>query len=276
ALVYASITGFGQSGPYRDRPGYDNVIQAMSGLMSITGTADGEPLKVGVAVADVLTGMFALAGVLAALRQAEMTGQGQYLDFALLDCQLAGLVNVASNALVSGVTPGRYGNQHPNIVPYQTFTASDGDFMIAVGNDRQFTQLCQMIERGDLVTDPHFATNPQRVKNRAALIPLLQTIFITRPANFWVEQLVEFGIPAGPINTVTAALNDSHIRERNMVREISLTNGARLPYVASPLQSEGDVRYPPPMLGEHTEEILRDVMSMDHDAVEHYRATGVI
>jgi crotonobetainyl-CoA:carnitine CoA-transferase CaiB-like acyl-CoA transferase len=256
ALVFTSITGFGQAGPYKDRPGYDHVIQAMSGLMSITG--DSEPFKVGVAVSDVLTGMFALSGILAALRQAELTGQGQHLDFALLDSQIAGLVNIASNALVSGQTPMRYGNAHPNIVPYQTFTASDGDFVVSVGNDGQFAGLCRIMGRDDLAADPRYSTNPQRVKHRELLVPELQAIFAMRTVNEWVEALVENGIPAGPINSVTAALNDPHVVARNLVRETTLHNGETLSYVASPLQ--GALRYPPPALGEHTEEVLREVL----------------
>lgn len=256
-LVYASITGFGQTGQYRDRPGYDHVIQAMSGLMSITGNT--EPFKVGVAVSDVLTGMFALSGILAALRHAELTGQGQHLDFALLDSQLAGLVNIASNALVSEQTPMRYGNAHPNIVPYQTFNAFDGDFVVSVGNDGQFAALCRIMEREDLAADPRYATNPERVKHRDLLIPELQAIFATRTVNEWVNALVEQGIPAGPINSVTEALNDPHVVGRNLVRETTLHNGEMLRYVASPLQGENSVRYPPPGLGEHTEEILREI-----------------
>jgi crotonobetainyl-CoA:carnitine CoA-transferase CaiB-like acyl-CoA transferase len=256
ALVFASITGFGQTGPYKDRPGYDHVTQAMSGLMSITG-AD-EPFKVGVAVSDVLTGMFALSGILAALRQAELTGEGQHLDFALLDSQIAGLVNIASNALVSGQTPMRYGNAHPNIVPYQTFTASDGDFVVSVGNDGQFAALCRIMGREDLANDPRYGTNPQRVKHRALLVHELEAIFATRTVNEWVEVLVENGIPAGPINSVTAALNDPHVMARGLVRETMLHNGETLSYVASPLG--GALRYPPPALGEHTEEVLREVL----------------
>lgn len=259
ALVYASITGFGQTGPYRDRPGYDHVIQAMSGLMAITGEPGGDAMKVGVAVSDVLTGMFALTGILAALRQAEGTGEGQYLDLALLDCQLAGLVNVASNALISGVTPLRYGNQHPNIVPYQTFSASDGAFVVSVGNDGQFAALCAVLDRDDLATDPRFATNPARVRHREVLIPLLQASFQTRPAQQWVEALTAQGIPAGPINTVTEALDDPHARARDLIRTLTLPDGSPVEYVASPLQPAGDVRYPPPLPGQHTAEILAEL-----------------
>ncbi len=267
ALVYASITGFGQTGRYRDYPGYDHVIQAMSGLMSITGSPFGEPYKVGVAVTDVLTGMFALSGILAALRQAEHTGQGQYLDLALLDSQLTGLTNIASSALISGRTPPRYGNAHPNIVPYQTFSASDGEFVMNVGNDGQFASLCAIINRTEWQKDPRFATNPQRVAHRHLLIPMLEDIFRRRTANEWVEQLVAHGIPAGAINSVSTALNDPHVRERNLIRETTLSNGETLPYVASPLQPPGDVRYPPPALGEHTDEILREVLGYKPEAI---------
>jgi crotonobetainyl-CoA:carnitine CoA-transferase CaiB-like acyl-CoA transferase len=276
ALVYASITGFGQTGRYRDYPGYDHVIQAMSGLMSITGSPFAEPYKVGVAVTDVLTGMFALSGILAALRQAEHTGQGQYLDFALLDSQLAGLVNIASSALISGQTPPRYGNAHPNIVPYQTFTASDGEFVMNVGNDGQFASLCAIIDRLEWLENPRFATNPQRVAHRHLLIPMLEDIFGSRPAGEWVEQLVAQGIPAGAINSVSTALNDPHVRERNLIRETTLSNGATLPYVASPLQPPGDVRYPPPALGQHTDEILQTMLGYDDRKIENLRHTNVI
>lgn len=276
SLVYASITGFGQTGRYRDDPGYDHVIQAMSGLMSITGSPDSEPYKVGVAVTDILTGMFTLTGILAALRHAERTGQGQYLDLALLDSQLAGLANIASNALISGQTPPRLGNAHPNIVPYQTFAASDGEFVLNVGNDGQFAQLCAVIARQEWRSDPRFATNPQRVAHRHILIPLLEDIFRTRPVSHWVEQCVAHGIPAGPINSVTAALNDPHVRERDLIRETVLSNGETLPYVASPLQPPGDVRYPPPALGQHTDEILRDLLAYHADDIQTLRETQVI
>ncbi|HRL13991.1 MAG TPA: CoA transferase, partial [Aggregatilineales bacterium] len=208
ALVYASISGFGQRGPYADRPGYDHIIQAMSGLMSITGAPDGDGYKVGVAVSDVLTGQFALAGILAALRQAEQTGVGQYLDVALLDSQLAALVNIASGALISGQTPPRYGNQHASIVPYQNFDAADGAFALAVGNDHQFASLCRLIAREAWITDARYATNAARVEHRSELCAALQAIFSERPAAEWVERFNAAGIPAGPIQTVTQALAD--------------------------------------------------------------------
>ncbi len=279
ALVYCSITGFGQTGPYRDRPGYDYVIQAMSGLMSITGPEDGPPYKVGVAISDVFAGLFAATSILAAVRHSERTGQGQVIDVSLLDSQIAALVNVASNFLVSGQTPPRYGNQHPNIVPYQTFSAADGEFVVAVGNDGQFARLCALIDRPDLRDDPRCATNPARVENRAWLIPLLQVIFARRPATEWVDRLLAAGIPAGPINTIPAALSDPHVAARGLVHESPTPAGDLLRMVGPPVRMAPDpaqVRTPPPRLGEHTDEVLRDVLGLDADAVAAYRAEGCI
>lgn len=278
-LVYCSITGFGQTGPYRDRPGYDYVIQAMSGLMSITGPEDGPPYKVGVAISDVFAGLFAATSILAAVRHSERTGQGQYLDVSLLDSQIAALVNVASNFLVSGQTPPRYGNQHPNIVPYQTFSAADGEFVVAVGNDGQFARLCALIDRPDLRDDPRCVTNPARVENRDWLIPLLQAIFARRPAAEWVDRLLAAGIPAGPINTIPAALSDPHVAARGLVHESPTPAGDLLRMVGPPVRMAPDpaqVRTPPPRLGEHTDEVLRDVLGLDADAVAAYRAEGCI
>ncbi len=266
ALVYASITGFGQDGPYSDRPGYDHTIQAMSGLMSITGSAEGEPHKVGVAIADVVTGLFALSSILAALRFAESTGQGQHLDIALLDSTLAALVNVASNALVSGQAPLRYGNQHPNIVPYQVFRAADGDFVVAVGNDSQFAALCGLMNRADLAVDPRYATNPARLANRAALIAELSTVFLTRTVNAWVEAILAAGIPTAPINSLPTILNDPHIAARGLVQESALANGETWRYVGSPIGfslTPLQVRLPPPLLGQHTAEVLQEILGME-------------
>lgn len=183
----------------------------MSGLMSITGPIEGPSYKVGVAISDVIAGLFALSSILAAVRHRENTGQGQYIDIALLDTQIAALVNIASNYLVSGQTPPRYGNQHPNIVPYQTFQASDTEFVVAVGNDRQFAQLCALINRPDLKDDPRYATNPARVQNRETLIPTLQAVFAERPAAEWVAGLLNVGIPSGPINTLPGIMEDPQI-----------------------------------------------------------------
>lgn len=269
ALVYCSITGFGQTGPYRDLPGYDYVIQAMSGLMSITGPADGEPYKIGVAIADVLAGLFALGAILAALRHAEQTGQGRHIDIALLDSQIAALVNVAANYLVSGQPPARYGNQHPNIVPYQTFYAADGQFVLAVGNDRQFARVCALIDQPDLVHDPRFATNPARVQNRAALAAQLQAAFLAQPVQHWVDALWAAGIPGGPIYDIPAALSDPQVQARGIVAGDFI--GPVLRDEAGPLP----VRHPPPTLGQHTREILTE-MGYDAAQIDTWTDAGVI
>lgn len=270
ALVYCSITGFGQTGPYRDQPGYDYAIQAMSGLMAITGPADGEPVKVGVAIADVLTGQFAATSILAALRHAEHTGDGQYIDTALLDSTLAALVNVASNYLVSGESPRRYGNAHPNIVPYQTFRAADREFVLAVGNDRQFRQLCTLIGQPQLASDPAYATNPARVEHRAALAAHLQACFEQRPAEAWVTDLLAQGIPAAPINDLPTILNDPQVQARGLVGTGYINPTQRLS--ATPVQ----VRSEPPRLGQHTEVILADELGIDAATVADYQARGIV
>lgn len=278
-LVYCSVTGYGQSGPYKERPGYDYVIQAQSGLMSITGPSDGEPHKVGVATADVVAGLFAANAIQAALRHAANTGQGQYVDISLFDTQLAALVNIASNYLVSGNVPPRLGNLHPNIVPYQNFRASDGEFILAVGNDRQYHALCKLIDRMDLFEDERFNTNPERVKNRDILVPILQEILLEHTVDAWIEALLEVGIPSGPINTVADALEDPHIKARGLVQETTLSNDAPLRFVGSPIglsETPPTVRYPPPALGQHTDEILKEMLSLDDETISEYREQGVI
>lgn len=270
ALVYCSITGFGQHGPYHDRPGYDYAIQAMSGLMSITGPAEGEPSKVGVAIADVLTGQFAATSILAALRHAEQSGAGQQIDMALLDSTLAALVNVASNYLVSGQAPARYGNAHANIVPYQTFWAADRAFVLAVGNDRQFQQLCRLIGQAELAHDPDYATNPARVAHREALVKRLDTIFQQRPAETWVAALLHEGIPAAPINDLPTILDDPQIEARGLVGAGYINPVMHLSATPS------TVRLSPPLLGQHTEMILRDELQLGPETLAAYRAQGVI
>jgi crotonobetainyl-CoA:carnitine CoA-transferase CaiB-like acyl-CoA transferase len=274
ALVYASISGFGQTGPYSERPGYDFVIQAMSGLMSITGEKDGEPSKVGVAIADVVAGLFASSSILAALRHAERSGEGQHLDIALLDTQIAALVNVASSALVSGQTPARYGNAHPSIVPYQTFRAADGEFALAVGNDRQFAQLCRLIDRQEWATDVRFSTNPARVHNREVLIALLDGVFITRSAAEWVAGALALNIPAGSLNTVSQILEDEHIQARDLIHEIDDLRlvGNPVGFSATP----PTIHSAPPDLGEHTDAILRERLGLSDAEIAAHRADGVI
>jgi crotonobetainyl-CoA:carnitine CoA-transferase CaiB-like acyl-CoA transferase len=257
-LIYASITGFGQDGPYAPRAGYDYIIQGMGGLMSLTGLPDGEPgggpMRVGVAVADLFTGMYTANAILAALYNRERTGEGATIDMALFDTQLAMLANQASNALVSGQDPGRQGAGHPNIVPYQPFEAADQPIIIAVGNDRQFAKLAEIVGHPEWSNDPGFATNASRVAARDRLVPLIAEIIATRPAATWLEQLEAAGIPAGPINSISQALADPQAVHRGAL--LSLGGGALgdVPMIGSPIRFDGrrsDAPLPPPALGEH-------------------------
>jgi len=257
-LIYASITGFGQDGPYAARAGYDYIIQGMGGLMSLTGLPDGEPgggpMRVGVAVADLFTGMYTANAILAALVRRGVTGEGATIDMALFDTQLALLANQASNALVSGKDPKRQGAGHPNIVPYQPFSASDQPIIIAVGNDRQFAKLADILGHPEWASDPAFATNAARVAARDTLVPLIAGIIAMRPAADWLEQLEQSGIPAGPINTVLQALADPQAAHRGA--RLSAGGGALgiVPMVGSPIRLDGeriDAPLPPPALGEH-------------------------
>ena len=260
-LIYCSITGFGQTGPLRDKPGYDFMIQAMGGLMSITGEPDGEPMKVGVAVADLFAGQNAVIAILAALQARVLTGKGQHLDISLFDSQVAMLANVASNYLVSGNLPKRYGNAHANIVPYQSFQASDAWFVVAVGNDRQFEKLSQVIGDLAVAADPQFGTNPSRVQHREALLALLKPIFLTRTAGEWLSMLEAAGIPCGPINTLDKVFSMSQVEAREMVIHMGHPKIGDLKLVGSPLKFSDtpvDYKLPPPGLGENTEEILKE------------------
>lgn len=277
-LVYCSISGFGQDGPYRDLPGYDFLIQAMGGLMSITGEQDGKPLKVGVAVTDLFTGLFALSSILAALRVKEQTGIGQRIDISLLDSQVAMLANVAMNYLVGGEIPRRLGNHHPNIVPYQTFEAKDGEFAVAVGNDGQFRRLCEAIGHPEWAEDVRYATNSARVKHRAELNGLLNARFLQRSRDHWIDTLSGCGIPCGPINTVDQVFQDPHVLFREMVVKMKSPQAGEVPFIGSPVKmSHTPVafkRYPPGQ-GEHTEDILREAGYTQED-IEAWKAKGVI
>ena len=260
-LIYCSITGFGQTGPLRDKPGYDFMIQAMGGLMSITGEPDGEPMKVGVAVADLFAGQNAVIAILAALQARALTGKGQHLDISLFDSQVAMLANVASNYLVSGNLPKRYGNAHANIVPYQSFQASDAWFVVAVGNDRQFEKLSQVIRNLALAGDPLFGTNASRVQHREELLALLKPIFLTRTAGEWLSMLEAAGIPCGPINTLDKVFSMSQVEAREMVIHMGHPKIGDLKLVGSPLKFSDtpvDYKLPPPGLGGNTEEILKE------------------
>ena len=264
-LIYASITGFGQDGPYADRAGYDFIIQGMGGMMAITGLPDGEPgggpLRAGVAVVDLFTGLYTCIAILSALYRRERGGEGAHIDMALLDAQLAMLANQASNALISGKDPPRQGNTHPNIVPYQPFDAADQPIIIAVGNDRQFARLAQMCGHPEWTSDERFATNGARVAHRSEMIALVSEAIRQHPAAFWLEQLEAAGIPAGPINTVSQALHDIQAQHRGMVRTM-----AGMQLVGSPVridEERADSDLPPPALGQHTDEILDDLVTAD-------------
>jgi len=277
-LVYCSITGFGQSGPYKDRPGYDFVVQAMGGLMSVTGEPDGEPMKAGVAMTDILTGMYVATAVLAALAHRERTGEGQRVDLALLDVQVATLANLAQNYLVTGRAPDRHGNAHASIVPYQAFATRDGYVVVAVGNDAQFARLCEVLSRPELAIDSRFVTNAARVENRAALVSVLEAILAGRPTREWVATLEEAGVPCGPINDLAQVFDDPHVQARGLRVDVPHPLAGRVPVVASPMRlSRTPVRHgTPPMLGEHTEEVLRDVLGMGEVEIENLRRERVI
>ena len=274
-LVYCSLTGFGQSGPYAPRAGYDYIIQGMGGLMSVTGERDdlnGGPQKVGVAVADLFTGMYATVGILAALRHAERTGEGQHLDMALLDTQVAMLANLGANYLVSDKAPGRMGNAHQNIVPYQVFEVApraDGgkDFIIlAVGNDGQYAKFCEVAGRPDLASEPRFVKNADRVRHRAELVPMLEAVMKTRAKADWLSALEAAKVPCGAINSLDEVFADPQVQARGMVTHWQHPLRADLPLVSSPIKLEKTpVRTdrPPPMLGQHTDEVLGELLGVD-------------
>ena len=291
-LVYCSVTGFGQTGPYRDRAGYDYAIQGIGGLMSVTGERDdlgGGPQKVGVAVADLFTGMYASVAILAALRHADRTGIGQHVDMALLDTQVAMLANLGANYLVSGQKegkiPGRAGNAHQNIVPYQVFevsAAADGSkdhIILAVGNDGQYAKFCKVANRIDLCDDPRFIKNADRVRHRAVLVPMLEEVLRTRTKSDWLQALENAKVPCGAINNLAEVFNDPHIRSRDMVTTWQHPASGPVELVSSPMKlSETPVRadLPPPLLGEHTDDVLRELLALDDSALAHLRHHQII
>lgn len=283
SIVYCSITGFGQDGPYAQRAGYDYLVQAMGGLMSITGQPDGapgaEPLKVGVAVADLFSGMYAATGILGALRHAERTGEGQQIDIALLDCQVAMLANQAMNYLASGVAPGRLGNAHPNITPYQVFATADGHLVLAVGNDGQFRAFCREAGLSDLPDDARFSTNGARVANRDALVTRIGAAMRTRSTLAWIAALESAGVPCGPINTIDQVFADPQVQARGMLHSAEIGAGESLDMVASPLKMSATptrADLAPPALGADTEAVLTQLAGCTTKDIESLRQRGIV
>ncbi len=278
-LVYCSITGYGQTGPYCDRAGYDFIIQAQGGIMSVTGEPDGEPHKVGVAIADITTGLFAATAILAALHERERSGQGQYIDVALLDAQVAWLANVAQNYLTTGDTPRRYGNAHPSIVPYETFPSADGHVAVAIGTDEQYRHFCVTVGRPDLCADGRFSTNAARVAHRDLLIPLLRDLFRMRTTAAWIDLLLSIGVPVGPINDVATALEDAQVQARDMVQVVDHPTGGPVKIlgpVAKLSRTPAAVRRAPPPLGHDTDEVLTTMLGAGEADIAAWRAAGVI
>jgi len=282
-LIYCSITGFGQDGPYKDRAGYDFIIQGMGGFMSITGERDdlpgGGPQKAGVAVSDLMTGMYATVAILAAVVQRARTGVGQRIDMALLDSLVSMLANMNTNYLTTGRPPGRAGNAHPNIVPYQVFAASDGHVIVGVGNDGQYAKFCEIADRTDLATDARFARNADRVRNRAVLIPLLEQVVRERPAAFWAEELERAGIPCGPINSIAQALSDPQVVARGLNVDLPHPLAGSVALVGTPIRMSASppaLERAPPTLGQHTDEVLRELAGVDPETLAALRARRVI
>ena len=277
-IIYCSITGFGRTGPYKDLPGYDFIIQAMAGLMSITGSEKSGPIKVGVPISDVLSGLYAAIGILAALNERHISGEGQNIDISLFDSQISALVNVASNYLVSGKIPKRMGNEHPNIVPYQTFPTKDGEMVVAVGNDRQFRKLCELLNIPDISLDKKFATNPMRIQHRQELISIISEEMKKKTSKEWLRSLNEIGVPAGPINDLSELFSEEQVIEREMVQEIDHPTSSSVHLVGSPLKlsrTPVKIKRHPPLIGEHTNEILQE-LGFEQEEIDNFREQQII
>ena len=283
-LVYCSITGFGQTGPYAPRAGYDMLAQGMGGIMSITGQPEGkpgsEPMKVGVGITDIMTGMYAAVAILAALRHRDRTGEGQWIDMALLDTQVAWLANEGMNYLISGEVPKRRGNGHPNIVPYNVFPCTDGHVILAVGNDGQFRKFCEFAGDPSLADDPRFKTNPLRVANRDACDEAVRALTRKKSQKEWVDGLAKVGVPCAPVNRIDQVFADPQVQARNM--KITMRHevaGVDVPLIASPIKMSATppaYRRPPPVCGQHTEEVLTELLGLTPKEIADLRARGVV
>jgi formyl-CoA transferase len=278
-LVYASITAYGQNGPYRDRPGYDMVLSAVGGLMWITGERNGDPCKVGVAITDVLTGVYASGAIASALLWRERSGRGQHLDVSLLDVEVSGLANIASNYLVAGQEAKRHGTAHESIIPYQVFKTKDRPIAIAVANQKLWVNFCKLVGRREWLDDPRFETNPKRVENREELLPLIDELFAEKTCDEWMELLVGAAIPCGPVNNMAHLFADPQVRHRDMVAEVPHPTIESLRLVGIPVkysETPGTIRRHPPLLGEHTEEVLSDVLDYPPAKISELKERGAI
>lgn len=280
-LVYCSISGFGQTGPYKDRAGYDYLAQGYGGIMSITGTPDGEPMKVGVGIADIVCGMYATSAILAALHYKAQSGLGQHIDLALLDTQVAWLANAGTNYLLSGQVPQRLGNEHPNIVPYKLFEAKDGPVILAAGNDAQYQRFCRFAGVPELSQDPRFVSNPLRLQNRDALYARLTPVFLTKTKAEWVDGLTALGVPCGPVNRIDEVFEDPQVQHRGMRIEMPhpLAATGTVPLLGNPIKMSATppaYAHPPPFLGQHTDAVLAELLAVDAAERERLRRAGVI
>jgi crotonobetainyl-CoA:carnitine CoA-transferase CaiB-like acyl-CoA transferase len=278
-LVYCSITGFGQTGPYAPRPGYDSLIQAMGGVMSLTGEPEGLPQKVGVPVADLFAGLYGCIGILAALRHRDLTGQGQQIDIGMLDTHVAWLANQGMNYLATNENPVRLGNQHPNIAPYQVFPTQDGHIVLSVGNDPTFKRFCEAFNLTHMLEDPRFITNAARVGNRQLVTDTLTPVMMQHSTNWWVERLEALKIGCGPINKLSEVFEDPHVIAREMVLEMAHSSGHQVKVIANPVklsETPAEYRMPPPLLGEHTDSVLSDRLGLDAAALTTLRKKNII